>query len=126
MDEPIAAYTTEMMDEFCEHYNRELKALWDNGDHGTKYQAHNATETIDQLAKVEPRQERAFTDLDQLHDNQNSIVANMHDNASVAGPVHVVGASGESTMGTRDKAVIYLQKELKEMACLLKGLTTAK
>ena len=44
----------------------------------------------------------------------------MHDNASVAGSVPaVVGTSGDSTMGTSDKLVIAMQKEMKEMACLL-------
>ena len=62
-----ADYRAQRLDEFCEHYNRELKALYDNGDHGTKYQAHDATELIDRLTEVELRQERALTDLDQLY-----------------------------------------------------------
>ena len=79
------------------------------------------------MAEVESRQEHALTDLDQLHDNQNSTVANMQDDASVAGSVPVVvRTSGESTMGTSDKTVMARKKELIELACIAKDLKTSR
>jgi len=55
------------------------------------------------LEEVETQQEQAIMDMDQLHDNRNSIVANMQESASVAGSQvpAVVGTSGESTVAAK-------------------------
>ena len=59
----------DMLPEFSDLYNRDLKALFDGGDTGTKHQAHH-TEMMGRLDDIEIQQEQANSNIDQLYDNQ--------------------------------------------------------
>ena len=109
---------------FDDLYNKELKELYDSGDTGTKQQANHFLEVTSRMNDLETRQEQTSTNVDQLHDNQENVVANMHGGeASVAG-TQIPGAistSGDSTLGASDRIaravreqVVFALKEFKK------------
>ena len=98
--------------------------LYHSGNIGTKQQAHNNTELMSRLDELETQQDQSITNMNQLHNNQEIIVANIHGGASVAGTQVPAGisTSGASTVGASDSIARAVREQL---AYALKNLKLA-
>ena len=64
---------------FQDYYNKRLKALYDNGDKGTKHQAHHVSgEWENKFNAIEAKLDRTSNNIEQLHENQEELVSAYH------------------------------------------------
>ena len=60
---------------FQDYYNKRLKTLYDNGNHGTKHQAHHVSGIETRMKHMEAKLDQASDNAEQLHENQEELAS---------------------------------------------------
>ena len=123
-----ALHVSTRLQRFQNLYNKELKTLFDEGDQEPTHRAHHTTELTNRLNDLESRQDQTISKLEQLHENQEGILAGIQggSGASVAGgpipqAINTTRGSAMSETGTT-AAMSELQSQVKQMALVISTL----